>query len=54
MTLGNYDMIAVIDAPNDETLAKHVLTLGAGSNLRTVTLKAFTEESYRAIIADLA
>lgn len=54
MTMGSFDMIAVIEAPDDETLAKHVLTLGAGGNLRTVTLKAFSEESYRKIIADLA
>jgi uncharacterized protein with GYD domain len=54
MTMGSFDVIAVIEAPEDETLAKHVLTLGAAGNLRTVTLKAFSEESYRKIIADLA
>ena len=30
----------MIEAPGDETLAKHVLTLGAGGNLRTLTPKA--------------
>ena len=27
MTMGSFDMISVIEAPDDETLAKHVLTV---------------------------
>jgi uncharacterized protein with GYD domain len=53
MTMGGFDMVSVIEAPDDETLAKHVLTVAAGGNLRTVTLKAFPEDSYRSIIANL-
>jgi len=40
-------------APDDETMAKHVLAVGAGGNVRIITLKAFPEEVYRSIIADL-
>jgi uncharacterized protein with GYD domain len=54
MTMGSFDMISVIEAPDDETLAKHVLTVAAGGNLSTITLKAFPEDSYRSIIANLA
>ena len=53
MTMGSFDMVSVVDAPDDETMAKRVLTVGAGGNVRTITLKAFPEETYRAIIADL-
>jgi len=53
MTMGSFDMASVIEAPDDETLAKHVLTVAAGGNLRTITLKAFPEDSYRSIIANL-
>ena len=53
MTMGSFDMVSVIEAPDDETLAKHVLTVAAGGNLRTITLKAFPEDSYRSIIANL-
>ena len=53
MTMGSFDMISVIEAPDDETLAKHVLAVAAGGNLRTVTLKAFPEDKYRSIIASL-
>jgi len=54
MTLGSFDKVAVVEAPDDETLAKYVLTLGSEGNLRTVTLKAFSEETYRTIIGELA
>ena len=53
MTMGSFDMISVIEAPDDETLAKHVLTVAASGNLRTVTMKAFPEDKYRSIIANL-
>ena len=45
MTMGSFDNVAVVEAPNDEAIAKYVLTLGSEGNLRTVTLKAFPEES---------
>ena len=53
MTMGGFDMVSVIEAPDDETLAKHVLTVAASGNLRTVTMKAFPEDKYRSIIANL-
>ena len=52
--MGSFDNVVVVEAPDDETIAKYVLTLGSEGNLRTVTLKAFGEQSYRTIIADLA
>jgi uncharacterized protein with GYD domain len=51
MTLGTYDMVAVVDAPNDETFAKIALSVGRGGNVRTTSLKAFDEAQYREIIA---
>ena len=53
MTMGSFDNVAVIEAPDDETIANYVLTLGSEGNLRTVKLKAFPEETYRKIIAEL-
>src|SRR5262252_9253714 len=53
MTMGRFDMVSVIDAPDDETLAKHVLTVAAGGKLRTITLKASPEDKFRSIIAEL-
>jgi uncharacterized protein with GYD domain len=46
-------MLAIVDVPNDATLAKHLLWLGAQGNLRTQTVKAFTEDEFRGIVGDL-
>ena len=54
MTMGDHDMVVVMDAPTDEAMAKFALVLGGAGNVRTKTLKAFSETEYRAIIGALA
>ena len=53
MTIGQYDMIANIEAPNDEAVARFALALGSAGNVRTTTLKGFTEQEYREIVGSL-
>jgi uncharacterized protein with GYD domain len=53
LTMGRYDLICVLEAPDDETLAKGMLTLGSLGNVSTETLKAFSEDQYRKIIGSL-
>jgi len=53
LTMGRYDLVCVIDAPDDETLATGMLSLGSQGNVSTETLKAFTEDQYRKIIDSL-
>jgi uncharacterized protein with GYD domain len=53
MTTGAHDLVVVVELPDDETLAKFVLSLGSQGNVRTTTLKAFSETSYRAILGNL-
>ena len=53
MTIGSFDMVAVIDAPNDDTFAKIALSLGKGGNIRTTSMKAFDEAQYREIIGTI-
>jgi uncharacterized protein with GYD domain len=50
---GQYDSISVVEAPNDEAMAKAALALGSLGNVRTETLRAFTEQEYRDLIASL-
>ena len=48
LTLGEYDAVVTIEAPDDETYATFALNVAAQGNVRTTTLKAFSEEeSYR-------
>ncbi len=51
--MGKYDTVFIVEAPDDETIAKLTLTIGSLGNVRTETLRAFTEDEYRKIIADL-
>ena len=53
-TMGEYDMVLVIEAPNDETVMSLMLKVGSLGNARTKTLKAFTAEKGIKIIKDLA
>jgi uncharacterized protein with GYD domain len=49
-TLGEYDLVAVVDFPDDETATAVLLQIGAGGNVRTKTMKAFDAEQMSAII----
>lgn len=53
-TLGPYDLVAVIDAPDDETASAALLQLGGAGNVRTTTLRAFGQEEMDHIIAKTA
>lgn len=53
LLMGSYDMAFVVEAPNDETIMKAALQLGAQGSVRTETFRAFTEDEYKKIIADL-
>jgi uncharacterized protein with GYD domain len=52
--MGGHDIVAIVEAPNDETMAKFVLSLAGVGAVRTTTLKAFDEQQYRLIISSLA
>ncbi|HET8580395.1 MAG TPA: GYD domain-containing protein [Nitrospiraceae bacterium] len=51
MTQGSYDAALILEAPNDEVLAKFLLKIGSAGNVRTTTLRAYPEDEYRKIIA---
>jgi uncharacterized protein with GYD domain len=53
MTMGVYDMVIVVDAPNDEEFAKLAISIAKGGNIRTASLKAFGEDDYRKIIGSV-
>lgn len=53
LTMGDYDMIGVYEAPDDAVAARFSLQLGMLGNVRTRTLKAFPEAAYRELIASL-
>ena len=54
MVTGQYDMVAVVEAPDDTTLAKAILTAVSQGSIMSQTCRAFTEHEYRQIIGGLA
>jgi uncharacterized protein with GYD domain len=52
-TLGPYDAVIVIEAPDDETVTRLLLAMGMQGNARTVTMRAFSEEEMERIVQGL-
>lgn len=53
-TLGQYDIIAVADAPDEMTVTALGLTLGKSGNVKTQTLRAFSADEMGKILAKVA
>lgn len=52
-TMGEYDYVAIGEAPNDTVGMTFLLGLGLAGNVRTTTLKAFTREEFVEIVKRL-
>jgi uncharacterized protein with GYD domain len=50
-TLGPYDIVAISEAPDDESATAFALTLASQGNVRTTTMRAFDAGEMRGIIA---
>jgi uncharacterized protein with GYD domain len=50
-TIGPYDVVAVSEAPDDESATAFALALASQGNVRTTTLRAFDAYEMRGIIA---
>jgi uncharacterized protein with GYD domain len=53
LAMGKYDIVIVAEAPNDEVAATVTLGLGSMGNVRTETLRVFTESEFRNIVGSL-
>ncbi len=52
-TMGEYDYISVAEFSSEEAGMTFLLTLGAMGNVRTTTLRAYTEKEFAAIVQKL-
>ena len=52
-TMGDYDLVALTEAPNDETAMRLLLQIGTIGTVRTTTMKAWTPSEATKIIAKL-
>jgi len=53
-TLGEYDLVGISDAPDEETATALALSLGALGNVRTLVMRAFTAEEMSGILAKIS
>jgi uncharacterized protein with GYD domain len=52
-TLGRYDVVTIVEAPNDEAVTAFALAIGAAGNVRTESLRAFSKEEMSGILGKL-
>lgn len=52
-TQGRYDMVIVIEAPDDETASALALSMGMAGNVRTETMRAYDRDEMLRIIQKL-
>jgi len=50
-TIGPYDLVTIVEAADAETATAALLQLAAQGNLRSTTLRAFTADEMRGVIA---
>jgi len=53
LTMGRYDYVVVMEAPDDETATKAALAVSSVGNVRTETLRAYTRAEIGKIVGGL-
>ena len=52
-TVGAYDMLTIFEAPDEQALSAHLLEIGSLGNVRTTTLRAYSEQEISGILQRL-
>jgi len=53
MCMGEYDYVTIAEAPSGEVAMIFLMALGAGGNVRTTTLRGFSNEEMAQLIGKL-
>ena len=53
-TLGKYDLVVIMEAPDDESATAFALGIASAGNVRMQTLRAFSKDEMNAILGKLA
>lgn len=51
--MGEYDVVVIYESPNDEAALTGLLAASASGNIRTTTMRAFTQEEFGEIVKKL-
>jgi uncharacterized protein with GYD domain len=52
-TLGGYDLVTIVEAPNDEAATAFMLAVGSAGNIRSQTLRAYSRDEMNGILGKL-
>ena len=52
-TVGSYDLVTIVEGPDDETMTSLLLSANSLGNVRTQTLRAFSDAEIKRIIAKM-
>ena len=52
-TMGAYDVVLLLEAPNDETVSAFSLKIGALGNVKSQTMRAFSRKEMEGILAKI-
>ena len=52
-TVGPYDLVSILEAPDDESATAYLLDVGSRGDVRTTTLRAYDREQVSGIIQRL-
>jgi uncharacterized protein with GYD domain len=53
LTTGDCDLLAIVEAADDDTIAKFAMTMAAAGNVRTRTVRAWPEAEALKLISEL-
>ena len=53
LTSGDSDLLAIIETPSGDNVAKFAMALGAQGNVRTRTVRAWTEAEFMKLVSEL-
>lgn len=53
LTSGDSDLLAILETPNGDNVAKFALAIGAMGNVRTRTARAWSESEYTKLVSEL-
>jgi uncharacterized protein with GYD domain len=53
LVTGQYDAVCIVEAPNEEAMGRVMLTIGSKGNVRSETLRAFSEDEFRRLVGSI-
>ena len=52
-TMGAYDVVVLLEAPDDESMSAFTLKIGSMGSVKTHTMRAFTKDEMEGILAKI-